>query len=134
MGNGITLTLGDIISKMDGIPYAQPVKDEWQELFDFIGEWSHTTFGPIENRGPEGPLKHLVKEAEEALTAVNNPIEYADCLIILFDAIRRAGMPLPLILQAAKYKAMVNKYLRKWPHPTNNAPVEHIREPNESYT
>ena len=54
-------------------------------------------------------------------------MELADCLILLLDASRRAGVkPLPLI-KAAQAKMKVNK-ARAWPKPVSDEPVEHVRE------
>lgn len=65
------------------------------ELFDDIGVWSQATFAPDSERGPIGPLKHMVKEIEgELLGEGQDPTnidEFADVLILYYDAARRAG-------------------------------------------
>lgn len=96
------------------------------------GEWSQKTFGTDAERGPVGALKHLSKEALEAAQDPTNITEYADCLILLMDAIRRAGhnregFKWMDVLRAAKEKMKVNK-ARNWPAPTaSDEPVEHDR-------
>lgn len=65
------------------------------ELFDDIGVWSQATFAPDSERGPRGPLKHMVKEIEEELLGEGQDPksidELADVLILFCDASRRAG-------------------------------------------
>lgn len=99
-------------------------------LFDLardLSEWSQATFGTDEERGPIGALKHLEKEAKEAQEAPDDIMEYADCLILILDASRRAKIkPLELI-KAAQKKVHICA-TREWPKPTgNDEPIEHIR-------
>ena len=61
-----------------------------QRFWDALAEWSQATFGTDAERGAIGPLKHLEKEAREAQEALD-PIEIADCLLLVFDAARRSG-------------------------------------------
>lgn len=90
------------------------------------GKWSQETFGLDSVRGPIGPLKHLEKEAREAAAKPEDREEYADCLILLLDASRRAGIsPLELIKEARK-KMVVNKE-RSWPKAVGDEAVEHLR-------
>jgi hypothetical protein len=99
--------------------------DALGDLASDISSWSQATFGTDQERGPIGPLRHLEKEAKEAQQNPGDITEYADCLILILDAARRAGFkPLPL-LRAAMQKMEVNK-ARKWPKPTSDEPVEHI--------
>ena len=91
-----------------------------------IADWSQKTFGSDAKRGPVGPLKHLEKEAKEAWQNPKDTEEYADCLILILDAARRASIsPLELI-RAAMLKMTINKK-RKWPKPTTDEPVEHTK-------
>ncbi len=98
-------------------------------------EWSRATFGADAERGPAGPLKHLAKEAVEALEAWERPqwnldevrSEFADCLLLLLDASRRAGLsPLDLVRAGAE-KHKVN-LARRWSKPVDGQPVEHVRD------
>lgn len=85
--------------------------------------WSQRTFGSDDERGPIGPLRHLAKEAKEAAEAEAVAMvdltpgwsrsklneELADCLLLLLDASRRAGLkPLDLVREA-EAKMKVNK-------------------------
>lgn len=95
-------------------------------LWNEQSRWSQRTFGSDTVRGPIGPLKHLVKEAGEALADPHNKTEYADCLLLVMDASRRAGVGLEELLVAAWDKLRVNRY-RNWPAPTgNDESVEHL--------
>jgi len=95
-------------------------------------EWSQQTFGCDKERGPLGALMHLEKEAREALAAPDDAHEYADCLLLVLDAARRAGFEPLQLLQHAYGKLQICKQ-RKWPKPTaKDQPVEHIREPHEA--
>jgi hypothetical protein len=86
------------------------------DLAETIAEWSQRTFGTDAERGPLGPLKHLEKEAREAQARPDDPKEHADCLILVLDASRRAGIPLAKLLQTA-LKKMEENVARKWPDP-----------------
>ena len=98
-----------------------------QKFWDDQAEWSQRTFGSDELRGPLGPLKHLEKEAKEAQEKPDDLFEYADCLFLIFDAARRAGMTLTQLLSTCEQKLEINKQ-RKWSKPTDDNPVEHVRE------
>lgn len=103
--------------------------DRFGDLVADQAKWSQATFGEDTERGPMGPLKHLEKEARECQDAVGTPHlteELADCLLLLLDASRRAGLkPLELV-KAAQEKMQTNKS-RTWPKPTSHEPVEHVR-------
>ena len=83
-----------------------------------MAEWSQATFGTDAERGAIGPLKHLEKEVREAQEALD-PIEIADCLLLVFDAARRLGLTLDQLMDAAEWKLEVNK-MRKWNRPTSD--------------
>ena len=95
-------------------------------------EWSQQTFGTDQERGPLGALMHLEKEAREAQEAPDDPSEYADCLLLIIDAARRAGIDITQLLQHAHDKLEICRQ-RKWPKPEHpDQPVEHIREGSET--
>lgn len=97
-----------------------------QNFWDAHAQWSQATFGRDSERGPIGALKHLALEAQEAAAKPGDYEEYADCLLLLFDASRRAGMTLDTLLDIAWQKLAKCK-LRIYPKPTGDEPVEHIR-------
>ena len=94
-------------------------------------EWSQKTFGTDQECGPLGALLHLEKEAREAQESPDDPSEYADCLLLIIDAARRAGISVTQLVQHAQAKLEVCRQ-RKWPKPEHpDQPVEHIREESE---
>lgn len=104
----------------------QTLGRELYELAHDASVWSQATFGADSVRGPIGPLKHLEKEAREAQDSIDDESEYADCLLLVLDAARRAGMGPLALVRAAKAKMIINKQ-RTWPVPTDDNPVEHLR-------
>lgn len=98
-----------------------------QAFWNAQAEWSQSAFGSDYERGPQGPLKHLEKEAREAQQKDTDVFEYADCLFLIFDAARRAGFSLDFLLTACEQKLEINK-ARKWERPTSDEPVEHVRQ------
>lgn len=89
------------------------------------GRWSDATFGG--HRDPRGCLCHLAKEVDELREAPADIMEYADCLTLLLDAARRAGIDGDDILRASYRKLEINKR-RQWGAPDANGVVEHVRE------
>lgn len=85
--------------------------------------WSQATFGDV---GPDGPLKHLSKEAMEAASEPDDHSEWADMQFLLWDAQRRAGISDEQITQAMVEKLAVNKQ-REWPEPLDGEPRLHIK-------
>ena len=93
--------------------------------------WSQQTFGSDQERGPLGALLHLEKEAREVQDAPDDATEYADCLLLILDAARRAGFEPLQLLQHTYDKLQVCKS-RTWPRPVNkDQPIEHIRSPGK---
>nr|WP_301693421.1 dATP/dGTP pyrophosphohydrolase domain-containing protein [Klebsiella pneumoniae] len=103
--------------------HAQPAPSRDQVRREHA-EWSQATFG---NVGPIGPLKHLSKEALEAVAEPDDLSEWADMQFLLWDAQRRAGITDEQITQAMIEKLVVNKQ-REWPEPKDEEPRLHIKE------
>lgn len=109
-----------------------------QDFFNQHAEWSQATFGTDAERGPMGALKHLEKEAREAQGEATDPCdmlnlreEIADCLFLTFDAARRSGMTLEMLLDEAFIKLAKNRK-RVWAKPTaGDEPIEHVRGIND---
>ena len=95
-------------------------------LWNNLAAWSDATFGTAIERGPRGPLKHLRKEAREALVEPHDVTEYADCLMLTLDAARRAGFSFDQVVAAAEQKLEVNR-TRIWTRPMCDEPSEHVR-------
>lgn len=101
------------------------LNDISQDLF----EWSDKTFGNKFYRGPIGPLKHLEKEVKEAIENPTDPMEYADCFLLILDAARRAGIKPMELMKYSKEKLEICKQ-RKYPELSMdnvNEPIEHLR-------
>lgn len=104
-----------------------------EDLFKFLADmrqWQETTFGPRESRGPNGPLKHLEKEAREASEeeyGARQLIEISDCFFLTMEAVWRSGMGLSDLISLSRAKLEENQ-ARNWPTPTADGAVEHIRE------
>ena len=100
-------------------------------LCETQAEWSQRTFGSDSKRGPTGALRHLQREAEEAIEAINDPTypeEVADCLLLIIDAARRGGLSFEALVDAARDKQEINAR-RSWPAvgEDDGIPVEHVR-------
>lgn len=89
-------------------------------------DWSQSTFGTDQERGPLGALRHLEKEARETQAAPGDIEEYADCFLLILDAARRAGISPLQLIEAAQRKMVINRQ-RTWPRPVDDQPVEHVR-------
>ena len=87
-------------------------------------DWSDRTFGAV---GPVGPLKHLAKEALEAADTPCDPMEYADCLFLVWDALaRQEAFTLEELLDAMEIKLLeLNE--RDYPTAQDGQPCEHIK-------
>lgn len=125
---------------------ATEVGYELTYLYYDHAEWSQETFGSDEERGPLGALKHLEREASEAqfaykefarsaadedTVAANEAKrvfheELADCLLLLLDASRRAGLGLIELIEEGQKKMEINK-TRHWSKPEGDEPAEHVR-------
>jgi hypothetical protein len=99
------------------------IASAWSDIED----WSDRTFGHPVARGPIGPLKHLQKEAGEAITNPGDHSEYADCLILTLDAARRAGLTLEDLMVATIHKMEANRSRLYPPSFLSDEPIEHVR-------
>jgi len=101
--------------------------DSLRLFWEAQSKWSETVFGPTSERGPIGALKHLQKEVQETLDNPNNPEEYVDCLFLVFDSARRAGLTYDDLVKGAFGKLGKN-VVRTWVRSANpDEPVEHQR-------
>ncbi|SQC33623.1 Protein of uncharacterised function (DUF550) [Kluyvera cryocrescens] len=103
-------------------------KDEEREKIRAAhAAWSDKAFGSV---GPIGPLKHLSKEALEAVAEPGDLSEWADMQFLLWDAQRRAGITDEQITQAMVEKLAVNES-RTWPEPKDGEPRFHVKSDAE---
>lgn len=86
-------------------------------------EWSDRQFG---NVGPVGPLKHLAKEANEAAEAPDDISEFADIIMLVWDATRRAGITDEQLAIAVAEKLERNKR-RQWGIVKDGEPCHHLK-------
>ncbi|WP_085908149.1 dATP/dGTP pyrophosphohydrolase domain-containing protein [Kiloniella majae] len=77
------------------------------KLYQAHQSWSEATFGT--EKGPIGPLHHLIDEAQEAIECPDDITEYVDCLFLITDAARRAGFELDELVSAGFDKLEVLK-------------------------
>ncbi len=127
---------------LDGCHMPAKIRDnrlDLSEFWDAHSEWSQVTFGTDKERGPIGPLKHMLKELQNELLPLyttNQDVElsdidaieeFADILFLLFDACRRAGYQFEDLRLAVNLKLKKNSQ-RKWQKGGVNDAIEHIRE------
>ena len=86
--------------------------------------WSDAVFGTPDQRNCIGPLKHMKLEIDEVIAKPFDKFEWADCVLLLTDAQRRAGFNWDIILDYAVMKLEINKN-RKWNVPINGEPCVH---------
>ena len=96
-----------------------------------LSDWSQDCFGLDKDRGPQGPINHLMKECGEVLENPTDLEEYADLLFLVFDATRRAGFTYDGLVKAAFDKLAKNKS-REWNKPTSDGVIEHVRTEKEN--
>ncbi|WP_224767420.1 dATP/dGTP pyrophosphohydrolase domain-containing protein [Paracoccus yeei] len=85
--------------------------------------WSQAQFGDV---SAVGPAKHLAKEAMEVAEDPLDPIEHADCWMLLWDMQRRAGISDAQLADAIREKLAINQ-ARRWPAPKEGEAREHDR-------
>ena len=87
-----------------------------QKLLEFLverREFSYKTFGSKEERDHTAPLLHLQKEVQELIDNPDDPMEWADCVLLLLDAAERKGHSFNDLIDFASKKLEINK-VRKW--------------------
>jgi len=87
--------------------------NKFNEFIKERDEFSFKTFGTPNERGCECPLLHLQDEIKELLENPNDPMEWADCFLLLIDAARRKGYSIDDLLDFSIKKLEINKN-RTW--------------------
>lgn len=103
--------------------HAESVRDPFRLVRQAHAEWSDRQFG---NVGPVGPLKHLAKEASEAAEAPDDISEFADIIMLVWDATRRAGITDKQLAVAVAEKLERNKR-RQWGVVKDGEPCHHLK-------
>lgn len=78
-----------------------------------------------------GALRHLAKEVQEAIENPHDIDEYADCFILLLDALRIAGFTTDYVFSAAEAKHEINKK-REWQPVNSEGFSEHVSKGRET--
>ncbi len=99
------------------------MRDRWQQMQDDIGVFTDKTFG---DSTPQSKAHHLAEEAMEAAADPSDIIEWADCTILLLDAVRKAGFTTEDLYAAVQRKMEINKS-RKWGDKDENGVVRHVK-------
>jgi hypothetical protein len=97
---------------------------DWQEIQDEIRKFSKETFGESDTWSK---VSHLRKEIDEAAQAPDDIEEWADCMILLLDAIGSRGFTTDQLKQAVREK-MAKNWERTWGEPDKDGVVEHVRD------
>lgn len=95
-----------------------------EKLFREHEAFSMSTFG---DRPPTAPLHHLKKEIKECIKEPYDLEEYADCFLLLLDALRLAGFNVDNLVNKSFEKLEINKR-RTWGEPDKNGAFQHIDE------
>lgn len=103
--------------------HAESVLDTFRFVMAQHAEWSDRQFG---NVGPVGPLKHMAKEAIEAAEAPDDISEFADILMLVWGATRRAGFSDEQLAEAVAEKLERNKR-RAWGDVKDGEPCHHVK-------
>lgn len=101
------------------------------ELMARQNKWATETF---HNTSPIPPMYHLKQEVQETIEALEKGedarSEFADCLLLLFNAAAIYGLSTFSMVEEGLKKQEINMK-RKWGRPDANGVVNHIKEPNE---
>jgi NTP pyrophosphatase (non-canonical NTP hydrolase) len=114
---------------------------------NLIGEhrtWSIGCFGNMDERGPVGPLKHMIKECGEAIEAIEEGgldqrdqirfaalvEEFGDIMFLMLDSMYRSGISGQMLIESMQAKMPVLQD-RTYPKTADGVPSEHIREDGE---
>lgn len=96
--------------------------DKWQNMQDDIAAFTDSVFGASTVRAK---LHHLAEEVQELMEDPDDQHEWADCVILLIDSAKKAGLDMDDLYKAVENKMKINKN-RKWGEPDENGVVRHI--------
>ncbi|MDD9900506.1 MAG: DUF550 domain-containing protein [Alphaproteobacteria bacterium] len=98
--------------------------DRWQKMQEEIGVFTDKTFG---TSTPRAKALHLAEEAQEAADDPADIIEWADCIILLLDGVRKAGYTTDDLYDAVQRKMEINKN-RTWGKADKDGVVRHKKD------
>jgi hypothetical protein len=128
--------------------------DRMSDFWCQAAVWSQNTFGLDSQRGPQGPILHLLKEVVETLEVLGVDVsidivytlrkyqddeklwrELIDCFFCVIDAARRSGLNYEKFMDLVFEKLEINKSAN-WPRVAGdeNLPVEHDRTLDDKST
>lgn len=111
------------------------MKRTFEEVAKMHTDWAKTKFI---NGTPQGGLKHLRKEAQEVIEAIESGskaelmFEVADCFMCLLDVAERLKIPLDEITSTMKIKLEINKG-REWVD-NGDGSYSHVKPPQSGGT
>ena len=95
----------------------------FEELLRDTGEWADIN---LPNEDVVGKLTHLKEEVDEVLATPDDVEEWADCFMLLYDALRKQGLPFREVQTAMERKLEKNR-LRVWEE-TSPGVYHHVKE------
>ena len=96
--------------------------DKWQDLQNDIAAFTDSVFG---KSNPVSKLKHLREEVDELIEEPTDTMEWADCMILLIDAAKKAGHDMDDLYKFVNAKMEINK-TRKWGEPDEDGVIRHV--------
>ena len=100
--------------------------DKFSKFMEDRKKFSWETFGPPSERDCTYPLLKLQDEVKELLENPDDPMEWADCFLLLIDAAQRKGHSMDDILEFCIQKLEINKK-RTWQKQSNGV-YRHVKE------
>jgi hypothetical protein len=93
-----------------------------QKLMDAHREFARQAFP---GQTVEGVIRHFERELEEVYAAPKDPMEIADCLLLLIDIANRAGISAGALVECGFTKLEINR-TRIWGEPDEQGVRHHI--------
>ena len=100
--------------------------DKWRKFQIELNAWQDTVFGHNKETQGRGAIEHMKSEAEEIIKDPKDLSEYADCLLLLLNALHCNGYNMDNLYQACKDKLKINK-ARTWGKRNKHGYIEHIK-------
>jgi len=102
--------------------------------------WSIGNFGTNSERGGTGPLRHMIKEAQEVIDVIEmggEDIDYdalaeemGDIMFLFLDTMYRTKLPCEMLVSAMEQKMPILE-LRNYPKTADGVPSEHVKGEDE---
>ena len=102
-------------------------KHEWEILQVEVSDWAASVFG---DSTLHARMEHIRRETYEIEESPDEPLEWADVMLIFLHAMHRQGMSMDDLLSACWEKFHIVRR-RDWAKPDEHGVVEHIREDSQ---